>query len=236
MSIEKKKEDYDAYVESQRKGYEVTAAMIGYIIQRMKETSRVKGNVSISGRIKSFKSVSENAGKKAIDDCFGIRIVGNADDLKAIEEELGRILVLDSKKDHRKKSHTKYNGVHEMIHMDSEYAREHGIEPQSFPQIEVQYWSEETRQECIYGDLSYAKYKKKDLPAILARFENDPEGVFADLPMCYEIQGNNIRRLSGKEALYKLYPEIQEIEGKKEETEAEMCKMEEFARQEVIAR
>lgn len=211
---------YNEYIEERRRGYEITAAMIGYIVQKMQEASRIKGEVSISGRIKSFKSVYENTGKKAVDDCFGIRIVGTVDDLKAIEEELDKILVLDSKKDHRKKSHTKYNGVHEMIHMDSEYAKEHGIEPQSFPQIEVQYWSEEIRKECIYGDLSYAKYKKKDLPTILAKLESNPESVFADLPICYEIHGNNIRRLSEREALYKIYPEIEIMEEKRKEAMA----------------
>lgn len=219
-SIESKRDEYDKYVESQRKGYEITAAMIGYIVQKMKEASKIKGEISISGRIKSFKSASENTGKKAVDDCFGIRIVGTVDDLRAIEEELDKILVLDSKKDHRKKSHTKYNGVHEMIHMDSGYAKEHGIEPQSFPQIEVQYWSEEMKDECIYGDLSYAKYKKKDLPTILAKLESNPESVFADLPICYEIHGNNIRRLSEREALYKLYPEMEVMEGKRKEAMA----------------
>lgn len=220
-SIDEMRISYNEFIERQRKGYEITAAMIGYIVQKMQEASIVKGEVSISGRIKSFKSAYENTGKKAVDDCFGIRIVGNINDLIAIERELSRMLVLDLKKDHRKNKNTKYNGLHEMVHMDSRYIKEYGMqenesEPIVFPQIEVQYWSEETRHECVYGELAYAKYKRKDLLAIIARLENDRENAYKDLPICYEIQGNNIRRLSNRETLYKVYPEIQELEEKRE--------------------
>ena len=99
--------------------------------------------------------------------------------------------------------------------MHRKYAESNGIEPQLFPEIEIQYWDEEMRQKCLYGELSYANYKKRDLPAILNRLDMEPENAFRDLPMCYEIQGNNIRLLEPQETLYKLYPEIKELEEKR---------------------
>ena len=70
----------------------MTAAMIGYIVEKMKRANIVSGNVSVSGRIKSFKSAYENTGKKAVDDCFGIRIIGPMEDLKKIQAEIEKIL------------------------------------------------------------------------------------------------------------------------------------------------
>ena len=210
--IEEMRAGYFDYIEKQRKGYEMTAAMIGYIVQKMKEASLIEGEVEISGRIKSFKSAYENTGKKAVDDCFGLRIIGKDEDLIKIEQELRKILVVDATKDHRKKSNTQYNGVHKMVHMDSKYAEKNGVSSVIFPEIEIQYWDEEMKEKCILGELSYANYKKRDLLAILDGLDNDPDSVYKNLPACYEIKGNNIRRLSSQETLYKIYPEIQELE------------------------
>lgn len=211
-SIEEMRTSYYEHIEKQRRGYEITAAMIGYVVQKMQDASIISENVSISGRIKSFKSAYENTGKKAVDDCFGLRIIGDYEDLVKIEKELREILVVDSTKDHRKKTETQYNGIHKMVHMDEKYAQNNGMQPEMFPEIEIQYWDEETKQKCLYGELSYANYKKRDLLAILEGLDNDLESVYKNLPVCYEIQGNNIRMLSSQETLYKIYPEIQELE------------------------
>ena len=64
--------------------------------------------------------------------------------------------------------------------------------------------------------LAYSKYKSKDLIDILNRLEKDRERVLLDLPVFYMIEGREITRISKQEALYKMYPEIEEIEkGKK---------------------
>ena len=59
------KRDYEEKIENKRKGYELTARMIGYTIQKMKEASLISGDVKVTGRLKSFKSASENYKKKA---------------------------------------------------------------------------------------------------------------------------------------------------------------------------
>ena len=87
-SIDEMRKSYNSFIERQRVGYEMTAAMIGYIVEKMKRANIVSGNVSVSGRIKSFKSAYENTGKKAVDDCFGIRIIGPMEDLKKIQAEI----------------------------------------------------------------------------------------------------------------------------------------------------
>lgn len=214
-SKEEMRASYNSYIENQRIGYEITAAMIGYIVQRMQEASIINGEVSISGRIKSFKSAYENTGRKAVDDCFGLRIVADRVDLEKIKEELRKILVVDSTKDHSQKKNTSYNAIHQMVHMHRRYAEANGIEPETFPEIEIQYWDEELREKCVLGELSYANYKKRDLVAILKRLDEEPENALNDLPTCYEIKGNIIRTLSPYETLYKLYPEIKELEEKR---------------------
>ena len=54
----------------------------------------------------------------------------------------------------------------------------------------MEYWDEELREKCLYGELSYANYKSKDLIAISERLENDRENVLSDLPVFYTIEGN----------------------------------------------
>ena len=50
------RKSYSSFIERQRVGYEMTAAMVGYIVEKMKEANMISEDVSISGRIKSFKS------------------------------------------------------------------------------------------------------------------------------------------------------------------------------------
>ena len=193
-SIDEMRKSYNSFIERQRVGYEMTAAMIGYIVEKMQRANIVSGNVSVSGRIKSFKSAYENTGKKAVDDCFGIRIIGPMEDLKKIQAEIEKNFKVDATKDHSRKANSSYNAIHEMLHMHAK---------------------------CLYGELSYANYKSKDLIAISERLENDRENVLSDLPVFYTIEGNKIKRLSKQDSLYKMYPEIKRIEeGKRQGEEA----------------
>ena len=214
-SLNEMRESYYDYIEQKRRGYEITAKMIGYIIEKMQNAKIISQDIIISGRIKSFKSVCENIGKKAVDDYFGIRIIGNRKDLEQIEERISKILVVDSVKDHRKRKDTKYNGIHEMVHMDRKYAESNGIDSNLFPEIEIQYWDEKTKEQCLYGELSYANYKSKDLLEIINRLNREPEETLKDLPICYEIEGNTVNILTPEETLYRLYPEIKQLEEKK---------------------
>lgn len=220
-SIDEMRKSYNSFIERQRVGYEMTAAMIGYIVEKMKRANIVSGNVSVSGRIKSFKSAYENTGKKAVDDCFGIRIIGPMEDLKKIQAEIEKNFKVDATKDHSRKANSSYNAIHEMFHMHAKYTANSGINPETFPEVEIQYWDEELREKCLYGELSYANYKSKDLIAISERLENDRENVLSDLPVFYTIEGNKIKRLSKQDSLYKMYPEIKRIEeGKRQGEEA----------------
>ena len=220
-SIDEMRKSYNSFIERQRVGYEMTAAMIGYIVEKMKRANIVSGYVSVSGRIKSFKSAYENTGKKAVDDCFGIRIIGPMEDLKKIQAEIEKNFKVDATKDHSRKANSSYNAIHEMLHMHAKYTANSGINPETFPEVEIQYWDEELREKCLYGELSYANYKSKDLIAISERLENDRENVLSDLPVFYTIEGNKIKRLSKQDSLYKMYPEIKRIEeGKRQGEEA----------------
>ena len=202
---------YNSFIERQRVGYEMTAAMIGYIVERMKDANIISGDINITGRIKSFKSAYENTGKKAVDDCFGIRIVGSMGDLRKIQAEIEKNFKVDATKDHSRKTNSSYNAIHEMLHMHAKYANS-GMSPETFPEVEIQYWDEELKEKCLYGELSYAKYKSKDLDNIITRLEVDRESVLENLPVFYIIEGNEIKRLSKQETVYKMYPEIKRIE------------------------
>ena len=206
------KRDYEKRIEQQRQGYEITAKMIGYTIQKMQEAGIISGKVKIKGRLKSFKSASENYSKKAIDDCFGIRIIAEKpEDLEKIKKHLEKILVIEKTKDHRKRKDSEYNAVHQMAHMPSKYIEENHLAPETFPVIEIQYWEAELERMCMSGELSYSKYKKRNIEKIIETYRKNPFEVYANLPTCYEIKGNKIRILSAEETLDTIYPEIKGI-------------------------
>lgn len=96
---------YDEHIIHQKPGFEATARLIGYVIEKMQQERLISQNVEVTGRIKSYASAYENSHKKILDDCFGIRIIGKDEDLKKIEEELEKFLVVDKTKDHRKKKY-----------------------------------------------------------------------------------------------------------------------------------
>lgn len=203
-------------------GYEVTARMIGYVVKKMQQAGIVSSNVKITGRVKSYKSVIGNEQKKAIDDCFGIRIVASENELEKIKNELEKVLIIDCTKDHRRKKSTNYKGVHQMAHIKREFTEGRNVDYDLFPEIEIQYWSKEIAKDCIYGWLSYANYKKDDFNKIIEELKFDRQGVLRQLPKYIEINGGEILEYLPEETLYKLYPEIRRMEikgkfGEKEE-------------------
>lgn len=217
MTLEKDgKFYYKSFIDHQKQGYEITAKMIGYIIERMKQNNIINGNIQITGRIKSYHSVYENSGKKSVDDCFGIRIVGDNEDLEKIEEQLKRILIVDRTKDHRKKK-KKYNAVHQMVHIKREYIEGKGIDYDLFPTIEVQYWDMNLEKLCTTGELSYANYKKSDFQRISKEYADNPDNVLGEMPVYYEIKGNKMHMLNPEETLFRLYPEIEEKDSRDDE-------------------
>lgn len=206
------REEYTSYIEQKRPYYEMLARMIGYIVKRMQEEGRILGKVKITGRLKSFKSASENESKKAIDDCFGIRIIAESEvDLDRIEAEIAKLLDVKKTKNHKKDTRTPYDGIHQMVGIPQKYADINNLNSSDFPIIEVQYWTEALERKCVSGELAYSKYKSKDLIKIAEIYKSNPKIVFENLPICYEILGNSIKRLSDEEALFKTYPELKDI-------------------------
>lgn len=202
---------YDEHIIHQRPGFEATARLIGYVIEKMQQERLISQNVEVTGRIKSYASAYENSHKKILDDCFGIRIIGKDEDLKKIEEELEKFLVVDKTKDHRKKN-TAYNAVHQMAHIKQEYTANSKLNYDLFPLVEIQYWNDELKTLCVEGALSYANYKKSAFKHIMDELQESPKLVFKELPTYYEVKGNRIRQLSASETLAKIYPEIDEFE------------------------
>ena len=207
-SVEDGKRYYKSFINHQIEGYEITAKMVGYIIERMRQENKISSEVQITGRIKSYYSAYENSNKKSVDDCFGIRIVGKKEDLSKIEKQLESFLVIDKTKDHRKKK-KKYNAVHQMVHMKKQYTDKTQIDYNLFPLIEIQYWDMDLKKLCTTGELSYANYKKSDFQRISVEFVANPEKVLQEMPIYYEITGNNIHMLTPEETLYRLYPQME---------------------------
>jgi len=138
------------------------------------------------------------------------------EDLRKIEHEIKKFFIVDATKDHGRKNNSAYNAIHEMIHVIKPASDDNGktrdINSEKFPEIEIQYWDEELMHKCLYGELSYAKYKSKDLQNIMSRLAEDRDAVLADLPMFYIIEGERMKALTAEETLYKMYPEIKRLE------------------------
>ena len=200
---------YEQKIAQKKSGFELMAKMIGYTIQEMGKAGLLENEVEVWGRLKSFKSAYENYHKKAIDDCFGIRIIAKNDkDLEKIQQQLDKIFIVEKTKDHGKKSNTKYNAVHQMIRMNEHYADTHKLNIEGMPIIEIQFWNNELENMCETGEISYSKLKHKDLKKIQTVYKQNPFEVYRNLPTYYEIRGNKIRMLSAEETLRKIYPDL----------------------------
>ena len=216
---------YRQYIEEQTEGYEIIAKIIGYTVERMAQEGLIDSDVKISGRLKSFKSTFENDRRKGIVDCFGVRIVAKDEkDKVTIMQEIEKVLTVHKTRIHGTDGKERYKGIHHLVSMNEQYItdneRARGI---NNPLDEVQYWTNEQEKMCVGGELAYSKYKKKDLGSILELYRKDPEAVYSKLPICYEIKGNSARVLGKQEALFKIYPEIEAEEKKKEQQEPELC-------------
>ena len=151
---------YENEIEEKKGGFELIARIIGYTIYKMKMEGLLEQDVEVWGRLKSFKSAYENYQKKAIDDCFGIRIIAQNDgDLEKVRKQIEKLFVVDQTKDHRKKSASKYNAIHEMVHLDSKFINAHNMKEELIPAVEIQYWNNELEEMCETGEISYSKYK-----------------------------------------------------------------------------
>lgn len=195
----KYRDKYYKRIEELRPYYELIAINIGKTIQKMQNESIIKA-IKINGRIKSFESVLRNIFYKEVDDCFGLRIIGNSDDLELIKKQLEKILVIDEIRDHRENKTTQYNGVHLMVHIEGNPIK-----------VEIQFWTPELEQECTGGKLAYSSYKQKDMTQLLRDLGTNEQTVLDGLPEYFEIQGGNIKHLSKEETLYKMYPELKEL-------------------------
>ncbi len=214
------REDYNEYIMQQLHEYEISLGMIGSAIERMKAKKLISENVQITGRIKSFKSAYLNYERdKKIDDCFGLRIVAKQEELVKIREELAKLLTVKSTKDHRKRMNTGYNAVHQMVYLNNEFIDGlKDIDPHLFPLLEIQYWDEETERDCFNGNLSYAHYKHRDIKKMAKQYNENPESVYEELPIYYEIEGKEVKRLSKEETLDRMYPELKtELEENQEQ-------------------
>lgn len=218
---------YENEIEEKKGGFELIARIIGYTIYKMKMEGLLEQDVEVWGRLKSFKSAYENYQKKAIDDCFGIRIIAQNDsDLEKVRKQIEKLFVVDQTKDHRKKSASKYNAIHEMVHLDSSFISAHNMKEELTPAVEIQYWNNELEEMCETGEISYSKYKHKDMKRIQELYDENPFEVYKNLPTYYAIRGNRIRILSEEETLRKLYPDLIRHEVHKKEAESKQKRKE----------
>lgn len=218
---------YENEIEEKKGGFELIARIIGYTIYKMKMEGLLEQDVEVWGRLKSFKSAYENYQKKAIDDCFGIRIIAQNDsDLEKVRKQIEKLFIVDQTKDHRKKSASKYNAIHEMVHLDSAFISAHNMKEELTPAVEIQYWNNELETMCETGEISYSKYKHKDMKRIQEMYDENPFDVYRNLPTYYEIRGNRIKMLSAEETLKKLYPDLVMYESRERRTGAKQKRKE----------
>lgn len=223
-SIEDAERVYNQDIASQTQGYEITAKLIGYVIQKMKAEGIISGNVKITGRIKSFRSAYENykLKGKVIDDCFGIRIIAQGEeDLSKIEQELRNFLTIYREKKHGDPNEKGYNAIHHMAYLSDKYVEGKEISRGLFPVVEIQYWTEDLERMCNTGELAYSRYKDRDISKIKKKYEEDPQSVLKGLPTYYKILGNSVSILSREETLYTMYPELLEEDKTKDVEECD---------------
>lgn len=220
---------YRRYINEQKNEYEKAIIEIYKIIQRLQKgisigskSLKIKGNVEVEGRIKSFQSAFKNdrIDSKTLDDCFGIRIIGeNMIEMSVIQQIIKRLsspilrralgdmideessFKIVKEKNHAERLETNYNAIHQILVRNPE-------NPNS-PLIEVQYWDKETERRCLYGDLNHISYKKVEKDKQELKEKEIKQGkIGVEIPeyYCFDSEGH-LHILDKANALKKLFPE-----------------------------
>lgn len=205
---------YTNYIQSRKAGYEITLAIVGQIISKLQEDYKISNDVKVLGRIKSFESAYENNNKKAVDDCFGIRIIAQRIDLQEIKNNIENNFIIKKNKRHIPKDKKDYDALHQMGYINFKFINKNNARC-IFPVVEIQYWTIQLENKTINGILSYSNYKKDFHDKVLKEYRNNSSNLKDYLPIYYEIENNKLRELPARETLYKLYPEIEEMNNTK---------------------
>lgn len=203
---EKVKNYYQNYIKSEQKGFEITLSLIEEIVNNLKQRNIISLDTHMYGRIKSFESAYANIGKKAVDDCFGVRIIASNEDLKNIKNNIEEKFIIEKNKKHNS---IEYNALHQMAYINMKNIN-NDYKKYIYPLTEIQYWNNELEEKLINGELSYYNYKKDLYYKILDNYYNE-NNLKDFLPMYYEVKNNNIIPLAEKESLFKLLSNIEVI-------------------------
>lgn len=209
------KETYEKFIDIQQKQFIIFINYLNRYINELREQGIISPFLKFYARIKTTNSALENCERKALDDVFGIEFICSTErEIEVLQQMLEKII-----KVHKIKLHDKENGykaVHHSCSIKDETIEqlEKGIwkrEYSGFPVVEMQYKTIQVYWEAVSGRASHEKYKDTKIPQLQELYDKGKLKEGEDIPHMWisNADKDNVRSLSTKEILRKMYPSLQ---------------------------
>ena len=218
--------NYEKFVLDQESQFILFINYLNKFINELRDKGTITPHLAFYARVKATNSAYQNhSDKKALDDVFGIEILATAEAefqalMKEIESDgdINRLLRV-----HKVTKHDKDNGYKaehhycvlepklvETLNNLSGKTRRNRIPAQLFPLIEFQYKTFEVYYQGNFGTASHEVYKNTEIKQIQSLYDTDLLTVGEYIPTMWisDPYNDNVRELSTREILKKMYPSL----------------------------
>lgn len=226
LSEREARRTYEKFVLDQEDQFILFINYLNQYINHLRDLGKITPHLAFYARVKATNSAYQNhTNKKTLDDVFGIEILATSEaEYKTLMEEIesssesARLLRV-----HQKKNHDKENGYKaehhdcslepKLVDTLNKLARRAGqdkISDQLFPLIEFQYKTFEVYYQGNFGTASHEQYKNTEIQQIQALYDAGLLTVGEYIPTMWvsDPYGDNVRELSSRDVLKKMYPSL----------------------------
>lgn len=202
---------YNEFIVNQREGFLNIMNFTNSIINRLINDGTISEFIEMRARIKAPVSAIQNDSKKALDDIFGIEIIGaREEELLIIREKLENVMQKTKQRNHNKNNGYKATHICYAFKKDKiNSLNSPNINENYLPVIEFQFKTTEVAARCKYGkQADHSGYKNVNPQNIQKEYDEGKMRIFTTVPTMWErdrYKGDMIL-LTEEEILKKLYP------------------------------
>lgn len=224
---------YEKFVLDQEEQFILFINYLNRYINDLRDKGIITPHLAFYARVKATNSAFKNHTEhKALDDVFGIEILGTSEPelmalRKVIESSEDKIRLLHVGKTRVHDKENGYKAEHHYCIMEQKLTdilnsiagrtRKNKINSQNFPLIEFQYKTFEVYYQGNFGTASHEKYKGTQIKQVQALYDagNLTVGEYIPIMWVSNPYDDNVRELSAREVIKKMYPTLELKEIKK---------------------
>lgn len=227
LSEREARRTYEKFIIDQEEQFILFINYLNQYINHLRDLGKITPHLAFYARVKATNSAYQNhIDSKTLDDVFGIEILATS---KEELETLMKELESSSEDEHLlrivapPKKHDKENGYKaehhscclepklvEILNTLSGKTGANQISDQLFPLIELQYKTFEVYYQGNFGTASHEQYKNTEIQQIQALYDAGILTVGEYIPTMWvsDPYSDNVRELSSRDVLKKMYPSL----------------------------